>query len=107
MLQHAPLPDYVPHTLGSNDCFRDIVSVIAEPEKILPTLIFPDILQSEGQAGVLPLDDPNLPKGAFPHDPQQSKMIEVHWRVLRRSVPIRCTERRSGGVWCAAGRERN
>jgi hypothetical protein len=42
------------------------------------TLIFANILQSEGQASVLPLDDADLPKCAFPDDPQQAKMIEVH-----------------------------
>lgn len=50
----------------------------ASAERIRRTLIFADILQSKGQASVLPLDDADLPKGTFSDDPQQAEMIEVH-----------------------------
>jgi len=41
------------------------------------TFIFPDILESKGQACIFPLDDPHLPEGTLSHHSQEAEMVEV------------------------------
>lgn len=43
-----------------------------------PTFIFPDILESERQTGVFPLDYANLAKCTFSHHPKEAEMVQVH-----------------------------
>ena len=41
------------------------------------TFIFPYVLEGECEAGVFSLDNADLAKGAFAHDSQQAKVVEV------------------------------
>jgi hypothetical protein len=44
-----------------------------------PTFIFPDVLESERQACVLPLDNADFAKGTSADDSQETEMVQVHW----------------------------
>lgn len=41
------------------------------------TFIFSNVLERKLTAVVLPLDDANLAKSTFAHDPQESEVVEV------------------------------
>jgi hypothetical protein len=46
------------------------------------TFILANVLEGEGQAGVLALDDTDLAESAFADDPQKSKMVEIDCRLV-------------------------
>jgi len=52
------------------------------------TLIFANVLEGKGQAGVSSLDDADLAKGAFADDSKKAEVIEVHCEG--RSVRVCC-----------------
>ena len=76
VFQHPPLPDDVPYTLRAYHCASCKRCPYAN-DGYMPTFIFANVLQGEGQASVLSLDDANLSKCAFSHHSQESEMIEV------------------------------
>lgn len=92
LFQHPPFSHDVPHALRSNDygacmsvylCVFGAVLLSRGLQKLeggwrAPTLIFPDVLQREGQPGILPLHDSDLAKCTFAYDAQQSEVVEVY-----------------------------
>jgi hypothetical protein len=63
------------------------------------TLIFPDVLEREGQAGVLALDDAHLAKGTFADDSQQPEVVEIDcWRQLAQRPERPRTGQRAGAA---------
>nr|POE64799.1 hypothetical protein CFP56_76310 [Quercus suber] len=60
VFEHASLADDVPHALRPYD------------------LIFADVFEGEGEAGVLAFHDTHLPEGSLADDTEQTEMVEVN-----------------------------
>jgi len=60
VLQHAPFADYIPHTFGTHN------------------LIFANVLQSERETAVFPLNDAHFAKSAFADHTKEPEVVEVH-----------------------------
>jgi len=45
-----------------------------------PTLIFANVLQGKGQASIFPLDNSDLSKSTLSDNPQEPKVIEIHYK---------------------------
>jgi hypothetical protein len=89
VLQHPPLPYYVPHALRSNDCVPKCQRMSSPSASGSRAFIFADILQGERQPSILPFHNSNLPKCTLSDNPQQSEVIEVHCKkkqLLARSL---------------------
>lgn len=71
LLQHASLPYYVPHALGSNDCrFLSDVLFPKGVEGFSLTLIFPYVFQRKRQTSILPLHYTDFSECSFADHPQ-------------------------------------
>ena len=76
VFEHASFTDDVPHALRAYDC--DTASALSFHRWVVGrTFIFPDVFESECEAGVFSLDDAHLSKGTFSNDSQQSEVVEV------------------------------
>lgn len=63
MFEHAAFADDVAYAFGADD------------------LVFPDVLEGKGEAGVFPLDDADLSEGAAADDAQEAEVVEAHWKI--------------------------
>jgi hypothetical protein len=84
VLEHASLANDIPHALGPYNCdtasaYKDVRSERRWNRKEPHTFIFPNILESKCEPGILSLDDSHFPKSPLPDDSQQPEVVEVHY----------------------------